>query len=300
MRTDAIGLNTDANGTLFKLEGVRIDANMTRRLSKYLIAGEGMFRADALHLNSPEGNTPLVLRPQMKMEMHEEANGTIGVSEGIDLHVIKGAFPGSATLIRSVGASFALQGLDRAALDRMFEMMRTWQEKQTELLQRLEKHPEDPETMAKLMALDETIQREGAQRLLALLRVKRTALNLHLEAARGEANETNEINATMRLIAPPPKGKPVAALQKMVARLPQYISLDANASLSSAFVQSLGPIGIRYTAMLEAGRKQGFVTRRNGRYTSSLHYTPTELILNGTPMPQVLMMVKMMGIGGLF
>jgi hypothetical protein len=302
MKTPTMRWERPAERISLEAEGVRFAADMDERLSRNLMSGEGGFTIDRLRIRSPKQTEPLMLIPTFSAYLHAEDNGTVAFGEELKVRIAEGALPGSAAAIRSLGVSVKLNGLAQDAVDAFLNKSREWQRKQFALINRLGQTPGDAAALAELMALNETVQREAEQIAVSLLRPKRTALDVHLAASNDPSagDETNALDATMRLIAPLPKGQPRAALQQLIRTLPQYVSLDANATLATRFVQSLGPVGIRYTAMLEAAVKQGFVTRRNGRYTSSLHYTPTELILNGTPMPQVLMMVKMMGIGGLF
>jgi hypothetical protein len=301
MQTDAITIEGAAPARSIVAQKVVMEANVDAPLSPLLSTGAAHLRADAITIEADELPEPLQVAPHLAVRVMAEENATIGAIERLDLRIESGRLPEPWASVRSVGFQIGAHGLDRQGIEAFLRQMRDWEQRQLSLAHRLDTHPNDPQQLAEAMALQRQMQDQSADMMRKVLRVgvSRWVVQARARSATPQ-QRLNELNASVRLIAPLPAGKGVAALQRWMRSLSRYVALDAQATVEADALRALGSVGSKYLTLLKAIHKQGFVAFHDGLYTASLHYTPSELVLNGKSMPKLLWMIRMMGVGGLF
>jgi len=258
---------------------------------------------EAAHmLMHPPKEDTIDLTPRFEFALRSEGNGTVGLDYNGAIRVLSGTLPGLATSIVSAEEKLHLGGLSQKGLESFYSEIRRLQNEQIHLYNAMVTQQNRPEVMAKslvkLQALQQKMQTAMILSLGEMLLPKRSTLSLHL-AVGTHNNPDNHADAKLRFIGTLPKGDAQAIQRTLLTRAPELFTLDAETRFGKTFLQEFGPQGIRFNAMLALAMKQGFVSEEQGAFISSLHYTPQSLIINKKPMPQLLMMFKMMGGRGL-
>jgi len=283
---------------LFAIEGLQSTAHIDARLSHWVYTGGGSVQAARIRLHDGQGNAMEAV-PRLAFAIAEEANGTVGITYRADLNVS----PGGQLPLRALHTEMTLHGVARDGLDTLLAKIRQWQREQVRLEQALTAATHDPEALSKAMIAMQEWQKEvmsqGQAVMVAMLVPGQTALQLRWRIETEHARE-NDLNATVRLLGPLPKGEPVMVLNRLVTQYPRYFGLDISATFGTRLFEDLGSTGQLYATWVALARSQGYLNCTNGQCGTTVHYRPDALTINGRSMPKLLLMIKMMSLGGFF
>jgi len=286
---------------LLQIKDMHVSGHMDGMLPGGLFLGDMMVEASHVHLHPPKDDA-IDLAPRFEFALHSEGNGTVGLDYNSAVRVLSGSLPEMAVSIVSAEEKLHLGGLSQQGLESFYRQMRQLQQDQIRLYNAMMAQGNTLEVMAKslveLQSLQKKMQTVMLRSLGEMLLPNRSTLSLHV-AVGTRNNPDNHVEATLRLIEPLPRGDARAIQRTLLTKAPQLFTLDAETRFGKTFLQEFGPEGIRLNAILALAMKQGFVGEEQGAFASSLHYTPQSLIINKKAMPQLLMMVKMMGVKGL-
>ncbi len=285
----------------FQMKDLRLAGHIDAMLQGTLFLGD--MTVDAAHmLIRPPKEDAIDLAPRFEFALRSEGNGTVGLDYNGAVRVLSGALPGLATSIVSAEEKLHLGGLSQKGLESFYSKIRRLQSDQIHLYNAMMTQQNTPEVMAKslvkLQALQKKMQTAMILSLGEMLLPKRSTLSLHL-AVGTHTNPDNHVDAKLHFIGTLPKGDARAIQRTLLTQAPELFTLDAQTRFGKTFLQEFGPQGIKLNAMLALAMKQGFISEEQEAFASSLHYTPQSLIINKKPMPQLLLMLKMMSGRGL-
>jgi len=297
-RTSAIRAMRTAKKPLFEMDDVVSEAHIDSRISPWLYEGGGLFRAAQIHLYNEKGEK-LEAVPRLAFAIHGEANDTIAIRYQADLNVTGGA----QVPLRALHTEVSWHGIARSGLEAMLKGLRRWQSEQLELERKLAAATGKPEKLsAALLAMQQwqkQVAREAQEALLKMLVPGKTTMQMRTRIATDHA-PMNEINATVRLLDTLPQGDAETVLRHLVTQYPRYIGLDLSVAFGTHLLNDLGSTGQGYTTWMKMAQAQGYLRCQQGICRSTLHYRPDALTINGTAMPKLLLMIKMMSLGGFF
>ncbi len=284
---------------LFEIEELQSAAHIDARLSSWVYAGGGSVQAARMRLHDEQGHI-LEMIPRLAFAIAPEANGTVGVTYRADLNVTSGA----QLPIKGLHTEMALHGVSRDGLDTLLAKIRQWQSEQVTLERELAVSVHQPEKLSKAMiAMQEwqkEVTRQGQAAMVGMLVPGQTALQLRWRLETDHARH-NDLNATVRLLGPLPQGSdPAVVLERLVKQYPRYIELDLSATFGTHLLEDLGSTGRLYITWVGLARSQGYLNCTNGQCSTTIHYRPDTLTINGQSMPKLLLMIKMMSFGGFF
>ena len=247
-----------------------------------------------LSANPKKSTRKLKVAPRIVLGFHPETNGTIRIDYASDIRIIKGALSGAATLIRAGGLQIHFSGLSRHEVLPFLTRTRHILDQQIRLYFASPTHPDSLQKSLPILDVLHRIQAKIKEDIMhtlprALIPTQST-LDISTRLATQQC-PSNQLDARFRLIKALPQD---ANWSSPLHQTFGLISLDANTSFDTRFLNTFGPQGIRLNATLATALKQGLVSEHEGQYTSSVHYTPEELTVNQKPMSQFLFLLNML------
>ena len=294
MLVDAI--TTESGKGFFKAKDVALDADIKKFYDNGFYLGDFVFSFGSIDMKGEQ--LPFELKNAkvvLDMNIDENDDKTIDMNFKLDANVGESKLPMEYASLGKVELSYALNGAKLEGLLAFQDYVKTLQDKQQDIVDRLISPTTgelDMDVYAELEKMQSDMQDEMTVLGAGLLKKDKTNLDLKIKMTDKKA-KSSDLKLNVTYVGDENLPTTVEALKEKFAKeLLHLLAIDFDVKLDKAYIKNLPPqFQQELAGQLQMGAMFGVVKDNNDSYTLGLKYKKEQLMINGQDRSEMMKMI---------